>query len=326
MLARDFMKTNILTCVLLITLSAVYGQSFIDTYYDYHWKETPGFEEASYFSHAVKTDSGWFRWDYFVNSGRNKIQMSGLYEDKENKIRNGIFRWYYFTGELKTFGKYVHGKKEGLWLEWYNNGRLKDSLHFSNGNYSGISMSWFKNGYVKDSLNIDENGNGTYVEWFDNGNPSEAGRYRSGKKQGRWTYYHKNGQVSSNELYNQDTLKQFQLFDENGIPQDDSAIIQKDVEFPNGEKALHNFIHNNLVFPGGYSIQNSDHIVIGTLATIGEDGKVEDVEITLPFHPAFDKEAIRIFTISPLWIPAMNHNRKVKSSFPFVVTFTQGWF
>ena len=312
-----------LSLFLLIALTPYcFGQAFVETYYLYNWQPTPGVEDASFYSLSKNTDSGWYRTDYFLNAGRNRIQMTGLFTDKENKVHNGTFRWYYYNGSVKAFGKYENNKKEGNWLGWYSNGALMDSINYRKGEYYGVSKSWYKNGFIKDSVTMDEAGAGTYIGWFDNGNPSEAGKYKNFKKQGKLVFYHKNGNVSSYELYDKDSLTQFQLFDENGVPQDDSAIIDKPAKFANGgEKGWHKYVSGSLVFPGGFNIVNSDHINVVTEATIGENGKVEDAEVIIPFHYAFDKEALRVFNNSPLWEPAMNHNRKVKYTFTFRVSF-----
>ena len=316
---------TILISILFLSPKHLLSQKFIESYYRYDWTETLNHNDSNFYSYLQNTDSGWYRNDFFLNAKKNKIQMIGLYEDKECKMRNGTFRWYYYSGQLKTFGKYIHGQKNGLWLDWYSNGFIKDSLNFKNGNYWGISLSWYKNGYTKDSLNMSENGDGTYVAWFDNGNISEAGRFKEFRKTGKWVYYHMNGKISSIELYNKDSLKQFQLFDEEGIPQDDSITVYKEAVFSKGTKGWKNYLGNTLHFPENVEIQNSDHVFVQIEATINELGNIEDAEVVIPFHPIIDAEALRVIKQSPKWLPAISHNRKVKSEFPFVVRFSQNF-
>ena len=320
-------KTTWLLCGLFLfccTINQAFSQKFIDGYYNYRWQGTPSREDASFQSHAINTDSGWYRIDYFLSSPKSSYQMIGLYQDKENKVGNGTFRWYYPNGRLKQFGKYVLGKKEGTWLSWYANGAPRDSANYIHGLRSGISMSWYKDGNSMDSVNMNEDGFGTFVSWFDNGFPASAGRYQHFLKSGKWVYYHRNGKPSALEVYDADSLKTAMYFDENGAKQD-SALQDASPMFKGGRKAWNNYLGNNLHFPPNLDIVNSDHVVVVVDATIDEDGHVVDAIISVPFHPAFEKEALRCLSTAPAWIPAISHNRKVQGTYSLAVEFGQGY-
>ncbi|MGI8582838.1 MAG: toxin-antitoxin system YwqK family antitoxin [Chitinophagaceae bacterium] len=83
--------------------------------------------------------------------------MAGLYEDKENTISNGTFYWFYSNGTLKSVGRYVHNKKDGVWLNYFQDKSLKDSSNYKDGNLIG-SLGWYSNGFMRDSLNVDSYG------------------------------------------------------------------------------------------------------------------------------------------------------------------------
>jgi antitoxin component YwqK of YwqJK toxin-antitoxin module len=54
-----------------------------------------------------------------------------------------------FTGEIDenhTKGKYLNGKKEGLWFFYHENGQLRKKGSFLNGEKSGEWVSYFENG------------------------------------------------------------------------------------------------------------------------------------------------------------------------------------
>ena len=53
--------------VSILLNSKTFSQKFIDAYYKYNWEGTPIADDASFFSHAVNTDSGWYRQDFFCN-------------------------------------------------------------------------------------------------------------------------------------------------------------------------------------------------------------------------------------------------------------------
>lgn len=297
-----------------------YSQKFIERYYNENWEAQVNSDFSRFYSISRITDSGWYTKDYLLTL--NKIQMIGLYEDKENKIRNGCFYWFYPDGKLKTIGKYVHNLKEGAWLQFDKDGELEDSTNYKNGNYSGISLGWYTGGSAKDSINFNEDGTGLYVSWFDNGQPSAVGRYVNFNLQnGRWKYFHKNGNGSAEELYENGVLKDKQYFDEKGKPAA-TAMMDADATFPGGGKGWSKFLQTQLYFPSNYEFKNGSVNTIVVSGTINEEGKVIDAEVTVPLHPAFDKIALDAVKNSPIWIPAVSHNRNVYYHFRQLVTFS----
>ncbi|MEO5783321.1 MAG: energy transducer TonB [Ginsengibacter sp.] len=301
-----------------------FSQKFIEKFYDENWKEEFSSDGARFYSITTKTDSGWYTSDYFLTI--NKLQMLGLYEDAENKIKNGTFYWFFPDGKVKAIGKYDNNLKVGTWLDYYRNGSLQDSLNYNNGNLKGISLSWYLDGSAKDSFNINEKGSGVYVSWFDNGQPSSAGRYVGFINQhGRWNYYHKNGNISAAELYDNGILKEKQYFDVNGTLADTTFHDAK-AEFPGGNKGWSKYLSRELYFPGNLYFKNSYTAGIVVTGTINEDGKVIDAEVSVPLHPEFDKIALNAVKKSPKWIPAISHNRRVYSHFTQLVKFNQETF
>jgi antitoxin component YwqK of YwqJK toxin-antitoxin module len=302
----------------------IYSQKFIERYFDHNWKETVSADQARFYSLAESKDSGWLRRDYFINL--KKVQMLGLYEDKENKIKNGTFYWLYPNGAFKQVGKYIHNKKVGVWLGFYDTGVMADSSNYIDGNPSGISLSWYRDGTAKDSLNVNENGLGVYISWFDNGQPSSAGRYIEFNKQhGRWQYFHKNGKISAVELYDRGVLKDKQYFDESGSSMD-TAFHDKSAEFPGGDKAWYKFLSKNLHFPSNTELANSHFAFVVISGIINEEGKVIQVEVSVPFDTEFDAIALKAVKNSPSWLPAINHNRKVYHYFNQCVMFSQSFY
>lgn len=300
-----------------------YSQKTFETYYDYQWKKCM-IENARFNSMCRNTDSGWYRNDYFINL--KKLQMVGLYEDKENTIANGTFYYFYPNGTLKSSGRYNHNKKTDLWLTYFQDKSLKDSLNYKDGNLIGISLSWYSNGYIRDSVNVDQKGNGVYVSWFDDGNPSSAGKYVDfGKKHGKWQYFHKNNQLSCYEIYDRDELKDKKYFDENGKPLNDTTSHNSEAYFPGGNKGWSKYLAKNLFFPSNYEIQNNSQIIVVVSGTVTDEGKIIDIEVSVPVAAAFDKIALDALRKSPNWIPAVLNNRKVYSSFSQSVIFSQSY-
>lgn len=304
---------------LLITANYNFAQK-IEKYYDYNWKETVP-EKARFFSLLEKTDSGWHCRDYFIHE--RSLQMDGFYEDADEKIKNGNFHFFHPNGNLMQTGKYVHGKKEGVWLSYHQNGMMSDSAYYSAGNPVGVKLGWYNNGYPSDSSFWNSDGTGIEIRWFDDGTPSSAGRFTEWKNpNGKWQFFHRNGKLSSLETYNNGLLLKKEYYDENGNPADTNNIDRSAV-FPGGISAWSKYLGKHLYFPDQYKFVNGDEAVVVVSAAIDEKGMITDVEVTTPFHKDFDRIALDVVKKSPKWIPAVQHNRHVKYRFRQAVTFHQ---
>lgn len=311
----------VFTVLSLIFCLLVFAQKK-ETFYDYAWKPTDDFGRARFLAVVEKKDSLWLRTDYFIKE--KKIQMLGAFRDEETNIEQGPFEYYHANGNLQSKGAYTHGKKNGLWLSFYDNGMMFDSVVYDNGNIIGTSQGWHRNGFPRDSSIYRPDGSGVSVNWYDNGVPSDAGVYTTGrKKQGKWQYFHRNGQLSSLEIYEADKLLSKQYFDEQGMEVSDTTPKDREASFPGGIKAWTKYLEKNLYFPSQYKINGSDQIVVTVDWTVDEEGKVGDVFVSSPFHPAFDKIAAEVIQKSPKWLPAISHNRKVKAYRRQPVTFAQ---
>jgi antitoxin component YwqK of YwqJK toxin-antitoxin module len=314
-------KTSWLCMSLFILMTFPSAAQKSEKFYDYNWKECEP-AMARFYSTIEKTDSGYLHNDYFIHE--QKLQMQGLYEDADAKVKNGIFYFYHPNGVLQSVGRYVHGKLDGLYLEFHTNGVLSDSTVYQMGKPNGLSLGWTDEGYLSDSTFLNDDGSGTTVRWFGNGMPSEAGRFSAGMKMhGKWAFYHNNGQVSSLETYNEGKLVQKQYFDERGIEMKDTTNRDHDASFPGGKEAWREYILKKIYFPENYKIVNSDKAVVVVTFIIGENGDIVEAFASTPFYPAFDRIAEKAVKGSPKWIPAVSHNRKVKMYMRQPVTFGQ---
>jgi hypothetical protein len=141
------MKQLLTAIFLFITLQA-FSQK-IEKYYDYNWKECIP-KNARFYSLITKIDSGWHRYDYYLNL--KTLHMGGTYEDEDCKVKIGRFNYYYPNRQLQYSGNYVHDIKEGLWLSYHYNGIMSDSSFYVNGKKVGTSIGWYQNGYIPTRL------------------------------------------------------------------------------------------------------------------------------------------------------------------------------
>jgi TonB family protein len=304
----------------LYIITAVHTQAQVTTYYDWRWKPCD-VSLARFFSVVEKTDSGWLRNDFFLAT--KKLQMAGLYKDEATEKQNGWFSYFYPNENLSSRGRYVNGKKDGLWLSYHYNGMMSDSSFYEAGSLKGTSISWYNNGYMADSAEYSYDGKAVYISWFDDGSPSSAGRLVNNKKEGAWQYFHKNGKNAALEKYQQGNLVSRIYYDEKGIQLTDTSNRDQRAVFRGSEIKWRNFLENNLEFPRHVKLVNTDIITVVLAATINEEGNVEDVYVEIPFDPKFDDEALRVMKKSPKWSPAIDHNRNVKSHIRQPISFSQ---
>lgn len=313
------MKLPCLTFLLL----AAYGAAAqkMEKFYDFNWKETD-VSHARFYSIIENTDSGWHRRDYYLHGPT--LQMEGWYMDSACKILAGDFMYVYPNKKLESRGRYLLGKKQGLWITWHPNGMMADSTVYDNGHPTGTRLGWYSNGYPSDSSVYDPDGSGVEVRWFDNGNPSSAGRLAAGfKRHGRWQFFHKNGRISAIELYDHGQLVNKQYFSEDGQPVTDTTDRSTSATFNGGNTAWLKYLGKHLYFPDDYKITNSDEAAVVITMTVDEDGKVVDAYVSTPFYPAFDNIALAAVRHSPPWQPAKDHNRRVSAVFRQPVIFQQ---
>lgn len=311
---------------LLILSISIFSHSYsqkIEKFYDYRWNEVTDATRARFYSVIEKKDTVWRRQDLYIREA--KLQMIGYYKDADCKIEQGEFKWYYPNGYLQTIGKYINGKKNGVWMSFHENGMMSDSVFYNeNGGVVGKRLGWHANGIMADSTFINPDGSGVSVYWWENGNPSAAGRYTVGRKpQGKWQYFHSNGKLASLETYENGKLIDKEYYDEAGVKQADTTDHDREASFPGGVSAWQKFLQKNLYFPSQYKFVNGDEAVVMVRFAVDEDGSVSEPTVTIPFHPDFDKIALDVIKRSPKWLPAISHNRKIKEYHSQPVTFAQ---
>jgi antitoxin component YwqK of YwqJK toxin-antitoxin module len=310
----------ILSFFFLLYSSHLFSQK-IEQYYDYNWKVTTP-SSARYYSIIEKKDSLWSRKDYFIYE--KSLQMVGNYKEAECKTEEGRFTYYHSNGVIESTGNYKNGKRDGLWYRYHTNKLMYDSVTYNMGNVVGVRQRLHRNGFPMDSTVLQADGSGVEVSWFDNGNPSSAGRFGPGMKQtGKWQYFHRNGNLSASEVYNNGQLVSRTYFSEEGQALSDTANKDREAEFKGGNKVWQNYLVKHLYFPPQWQFPEGTQAIVFVSWTVDEEGTIQDAEITGSLHPDFDKIALETIKKSPKWIPAIDHNRKVKAYRIQPVTFAQ---
>ena len=109
--------------------------------------------------------------------------------------------------------------------------------------------------------------------------------------------------------------------DENKATDDETfQIVDQMPEFPGGEKALLNFIAENVVYPQSAKDKNISGRVFVTFV-VEKDGSVSDVKLLRGIGKECDEEAMRVVKAMPKWKPGMNEGKPVRVSYALPIHF-----
>ena len=98
------------------------------------------------------------------------------------------------------------------------------------------------------------------------------------------------------------------------------AMVEQKPEFKGGEKAMYQWLSDNIVYPSAASEEGVQGRVVVEFV-VGKDGSITNVRVVRTRHPALDKEALRVIKAMPKWIPGRNNGQPVKVTYTLPVTF-----
>lgn len=95
-------------------------------------------------------------------------------------------------------------------------------------------------------------------------------------------------------------------------------IVETEASFPNGKKAWHTFLRQNLILP---SLQSSLEGKIFLSLIIEKDGKITQSEVIRGLLPNLDRAVLKALSSSPDWLPAKENGKPVKSRKILMIQF-----
>ena len=95
------------------------------------------------------------------------------------------------------------------------------------------------------------------------------------------------------------------------------TIIWDDYEqqasFPGGEKALLDFLDQNVVYPSDYEDCAQGRVVVSF--TIDIDGSIVEPKVIRSLAKELDAEALRVVSLMPKWIPAKEKGKNKRTEY-----------
>jgi len=259
---------------------------------------------------------------------------------------------FYPNGKNKLIGKSSvidPPKFEGQCMEYYANGKRKSIANYKSGQFTGEEYEFYPNGKpyrVKkypDSIDVNDmlqddylvitefdslgnalviDGNGYYKGLDDHfKNIEEEGNLKDGYRSGMWKGHDWGSKIIYMETYDNGKLISGVSVGEKGDSVKYSKSRDVEPQYKGGLQAFLNYVGNNVVYPDYERAHNIQGRVILKFI-VERSGKVSDVEVLSPVSEAIDKEAVRVITESPDWIPGTEYGRKIRVSYTIPLMFT----
>ncbi|MEM7161347.1 MAG: hypothetical protein AAF487_02800 [Bacteroidota bacterium] len=149
-------------------------------------------------------------WKEYTEEGQ--VTLEAFYD--RSKFAGDVTK-YYATGEKKSTGTYLLGKKDlltGEFKEWYINGNRKFEGNYIKGEKSGICRWFYKDGQLqKEAVYEKDNYAGFVREFYPDGSKKIEGEYakgvNQGLKNGAWKVWNEDGELIKNEKYKNGRLQ-----------------------------------------------------------------------------------------------------------------------
>ncbi|MDR2971430.1 MAG: hypothetical protein LBU83_05825 [Bacteroidales bacterium] len=107
----------------------------------------------------------------------------------ENGKRQGVWKEYYITGELKSQGHYINSNQEGNWKFYFENQRIEVEGLYKNGKKEGVWYWYYPNGAILQEENWRTGKlDGDFLEYNENGEITVKGEYLEDTEEGEWFY------------------------------------------------------------------------------------------------------------------------------------------
>lgn len=101
-----------------------------------------------------------------------------------------------------------------------------------------------------------------------------------------------------------------------------SAMAADTPTFPGGDEALKKYIAENTKYPAN-ALDNGVEGIVTVNFTVNTDGSLSDIKVIKFIDPDLEKEAIRVVSKMPAWVPAEKDGTPVeapsKVDVPFIL-------
>ncbi len=227
--------------------------------------------------------------------------------------KEGIFVFYYENGYKKSITNYNKNRVIGKNEEWYENGTKKSEGEYyesQKGFNSDNKLYQYWNTEGKQTVT---DGNGYFEEKGEG--YSNSGNIKDGLKEGTWK-----GEYNKKSKYIEE-YKDGKIV--SGISTDEDnneykyKVLESKPEPKGGIADFYKYIGKNFVFPKG--LENIKGKIFTTFI-VDKDGKIVEPKIIKSLLEPLDREAIRVISSYPQWIPAKQRGQFVRVLYSLPIT------
>lgn len=97
-------------------------------------------------------------------------------------------------------------------------------------------------------------------------------------------------------------------------------VVGQQPNFPGGKEELFKYLAYNMIYPADAAKNKVEGRVLVTFV-IGHDGSISNVNVVNSVYPSLDKEAIRVVSEMPKWIPGKANGKTVRVKYTIPITF-----
>lgn len=98
------------------------------------------------------------------------------------------------------------------------------------------------------------------------------------------------------------------------------TVVEKEPEYPGGEKAMWDFISKNLKYPDDL-VETCTQGRVNVKFVVTAQGELVNAEIVSSPHNSLSKEALRIVSLMPRWTPGKQGGKAVNAYYTLTLTF-----
>jgi TonB family protein len=288
------------------------GQLSISRNYQYF----PGFVKTEQFS------------DYKEFDPQGHLLLSGRYHF-ESRIND--WTTYYPTGKTKSITPYVDGNIKGVYKKWYANGKELLEMKCVGNAATAAPKVWDENGKVV------KEGTKQYQEIVDSTKPGEIyndprkyienrtelpNTSNPGDENKNAVHGRGGGQKEVAEIGNEDAPPPVE---EINVMEDTTPAFQyaeQMPEFPGGSEAMMKYLASNVRYPQTEKEAGKEGTVYMSFI-VEKDGSVSNIKAMKEVEgaPGFTKEAIRVVSTLPKFIPGRMNGKIVRVQYQLPIKF-----
>lgn len=97
-------------------------------------------------------------------------------------------------------------------------------------------------------------------------------------------------------------------------------VVEQQPSFPGGREELFKYLAYNMIYPADAAKNKVEGRVLVTFV-IEHDGSISNVNVVNSVYPSLDKEAIRVVSEMPKWIPGKTNGKTVRVKYTIPITF-----